>query len=130
MLRWVQTLPFREEDYWTYDHAIELVGGPLTGGVIRPGDGNQYQVRWGKAKHFVEAYRLAQQAVGWDATHGSSDDRERPASSQPPRDRVTATSSMVEDLERLAKLHADGLLSTIEFETAKRRVLGVDPASE
>jgi hypothetical protein len=117
MLRWVQTAPFRDHDYWTYDYALEIEGGPLMGAVIRTPDGKQFQRRWGRAKSFGEMFRLAQQAVAWQHDHSVTTSAVASKPSGDP-DPVAA-------LERLAELRQQGLLDDEEFNAAKRKVLGL-----
>jgi hypothetical protein len=57
-LRWIQTFPTRTDDFWSYDYPIEANGSMGSGGVIATVSGDQFQVRWGKAKSFAALYRL------------------------------------------------------------------------
>lgn len=117
-LRWIQTIPTRTDEYWSYDYSLEISGGPVVGGVLRTPDGNQFQVRWAKAKDFAEVYRIVQQALIWDSDHAVV------PSPAPPSAAGGAHDDLVGQLERLAALKRDGVLSEEEFIAAKRRLLG------
>ncbi len=47
----------------------------------------------------------------------------------PPAPPAQAEQSPLEELERLAKLHEEGILTDEEFSAAKARQLGIDPAT-
>lgn len=112
-LRWVQTLPGRSDDYWGYDYKIEIAGGMGQGGVIRTPEGHQFQARWGKVKQFRELYNAMQHAAAWDAEHQP----------QPTPVVVQNAAGLSDELEKLAALRAQGVLSDEEFQDAKRKLL-------
>ena len=112
-LRYVQTLPGRSENYWGYDYKLEIAGGMGQGGVIRTQEGEQFQARWGKVKQFRELYNAMQHASAWDAEH-------KP---QPMPVIVQNAPGLSEEIEKLAALRAQGVLSDEEFQDVKRRLL-------
>jgi Short C-terminal domain len=116
-LRWVQTLPVKLNEYWPYDYSLELDGAYISGGMIRTASGDQFQVRYGKAKSFVEVYQIAQQAIAWE----ESQPVQAPADTIPP----AKESDLSSQLSALASLHAAGALTDVEFTTAKARLLGL-----
>jgi hypothetical protein len=54
-----------------------------------------------------------------------STDQEKREISEPESENITRGVSLVENLEALSKLHSDGILTEEEFNTAKRRLLGL-----
>ena len=112
-LRFVQTFPGRSENYWGYDYKLEIAGGMGQGGVIRTQEGEQFQARWGKVKQFRELYNAMQHASAWDAEH----------TPQPTPVVVQNAPGLSDELEKLAGLHAKGILNDEEFQDAKRRLL-------
>jgi hypothetical protein len=112
-LRYVQTLPGRSENYWGYDYKLEIAGGMGQGGVIRTQEGEQFQARWGKVKQFRELYNTMQHAAAWDAEH-------KP---QPTPVVVQNAPGLSDELEKLAALHAQGVLNDEEFQDAKQKLL-------
>ena len=82
-LRWVRAHPSYREDFWSYESSIAVEGSFAMGGIIRTSDGNQFQMRWGKAKKFVEMYHLIQQAFAYDSD-GSGDSADTETAVLPP----------------------------------------------
>ena len=112
-LRYVQTLPGRTDDYFGYDYKVEIAGGMGQGGVIRTPDGNQFQARWGKVKQFRELYNAMQHASAWDAEH-------KPL---PTPVVVQNAPGLSDQLEKLAALRTQGILTDDEFKDAKQKLL-------
>ena len=108
-LRYVQTFPGRSENYWPYTYKLEIAGGMGQGGVIRSPEGEQFQARWGKVKQFREIYNAMQHASAWDADN-------KP---QPTPVVVQNAPGLSEELEKLAALRAQGILTDAEFQDAK-----------
>jgi hypothetical protein len=120
-LRWIQTVPGRRADYWDYSYPIEVVGGPMQSTVVRVVSGDQFQMRWSKAKALSEIYQYLQQAIAWEVQHQET---------EAPTPRVGTTGEFARgdglgsELERIAGLYQQGLLTNEEFSQAKERLLG------
>lgn len=118
-LRYIQTLPTRNENFWSYDYKIDVHGGIGQGGIIETESGDLFQTRWGKAKHFRELYSAMQHAAAWEAANGGRPEAEVVSRAPEP----TPPQSLSGEIERLAELHARGVLNDDEFQLAKRRVI-------
>jgi hypothetical protein len=81
--------------------------------VIRTQEGEQFQARWGKVKQFRELYNAMQHAAAWDVEH-------KP---QPTPVVVQNAPGLSDELEKLAALRAQGVLTEDEFQNAKQRLL-------
>jgi hypothetical protein len=117
-LRWIQTLPFREDDFWPYNTVLQV-----SGNVITTSDGMNFQVGFGhlglasNARKFAALYRAIPQAKAWEDDHAQAlaPPSEEPSTSRP--------LDLAEQLEKIARLHSGGLLTDDEFAQAKKRLL-------
>jgi hypothetical protein len=119
-LRWVRRLPTRAEDMWPYDQKVSASSiGP--GGILHVGDLN-FQCKGmfsGKsAKRFVEACRAMQQALVWESDH--TDKQVVTAITTHP----SGGGSLAKEIQELAALHEQGILSADEFAAAKQKLVG------
>ena len=112
-LRWIQTFPRRQDDFWTYGNPLEV-----SGHVITTPDGLQFQTPAAHARRFTALYRVAQQAWHWEAGHAGEGPEltDRSKSSD-------ATADVADQLERIAQLLEKGLLTPDEFSQAKAKLL-------
>lgn len=120
MLRWVRRLPTRAEDMWGYDRKVAASSmGP--GGILHVCDLN-FQCKGmfsGKAaKRFVEAHNAMQQALAWESDHT---DKQVVTAITEPRG---GGASLAEEIQQLADLHEQGVLSAEEFAAAKQKLVG------
>jgi len=122
-LRYVQTIPTRADNFWSYDFKVDVSGGVAQGGIIQTASGDLFQTRWGRARNFRDLYAAMQQAAVWDAENAPEPTpvtvMSRPAPQQLPN------STLSEELERLGALRERGHLTDEEFQAAKRQVLGL-----
>lgn len=119
VLRWVQTIPSRSNGYWPYDYALELAGGITSGGVLRTMSGDQFQVRYSKAKSFLAAYQVIQQAHIWELSNP-------PASAPIAAPAASAVhGDLAGQLTSIIAMHSSGSISDEEFTAAKSRLLGL-----
>ena len=118
-LRWIQTLPIRDDDFWSYENALQV-----SGNVITTSDGMNFQVGFGNlglgshARKFAALYRAIQQAKAWEADHAQAN---TPASQNAPS--ASGPVDLADQLEKIARLHDGGVLTDEEFAQAKKRLL-------
>jgi DNA-directed RNA polymerase subunit RPC12/RpoP len=112
-LRWVQTFPRRQDDFWPYENPLMLDGHVL----VTP-EGLQFQAPARAARSFAALYRVAQQAWNWEDEH--ADDEQVAVDSSPSS---VNSSDMAGQLERLGRLFEKGLLTPEEFTEAKTKLL-------
>ena len=93
-LRWIQTSPHRQDDFWTYANPLQLDGHIL----VTP-EGLQFQAHRRAARSFVAIYRVAQQAWNWEESHPDGE-----AVNVPTSDSSANSSDIAGQLERLAQL--------------------------
>lgn len=113
-IRWVRRIGYHDEEFWSYEQAIEWKRSGAAG-LILLGNGAQFQARRASAKRFVSIYRLAQQALAWDDTREAM-----PAPSSSPQ---VVAPDLSAQMQQLADLYTQGLLSEQEFAQAKQRLL-------
>jgi hypothetical protein len=117
-LRWIGTFPTRQDDLWAYDYKLEYKGASLTKAVITSVSGDQFQTWRTRGKPFVEMYNVIQQAMAWDAAHADQIVVDAALTS------ATAPSgSLADELQKLAEMHAQGILSPEEFTAAKQKLM-------
>jgi len=116
-LRWIRTFPGRADDQWGYDYKLEYKGISITKAVIILGSGDQFQTYRTRAKPFVQMVNVIQQAMMWDAAH--TDQTVVEALSTP----VLPAGSLSEELQKLAEMHQQGILTPEEFAAAKQKLM-------
>ena len=116
-LRWIRTFPGRADDQWGYDYKLEYKGISLTKAVIILGSGDQFQTYRSRAKPFVQMVNVIQQAMMWDADNTEQMVVDAMATSAPP------PSSLAEELQKLADMHQQGILTPEEFAAAKQKLM-------
>jgi putative oligomerization/nucleic acid binding protein len=120
-LRWIQTIPVRDNDLWTYDNSLLVNHRAL----VTP-DGLQFQLGSAHgARRFAELYRVAQQASLWDEANPIDETVATTMSPLVPQltTQPSASPDMVDQLERLAQLSEKGLITPEEFTQAKNKLL-------
>jgi hypothetical protein len=114
-LRWIRTFPNRAQDAWGYEYKLEYRGLSITKAVLELGTGDLFQTYRTRAKPFAEMYGVIGEAVAWENAHAAETIID--AAAQSP------SSSLADELQKLASLHDQGVLSAEEFAAAKARLV-------
>lgn len=126
-LRWVQTgvdlvwfrIPWKDDDYFDYGLAMDRSGKVLSIG------GSLFQVRGrGRAKRFIELFKLIQQALMWQNQREAQAAVELQAMAALGSTGASPTDT-VGELHRLSELRDQGVLSEAEFSQAKQKLLAL-----
>jgi hypothetical protein len=113
-LRWIRTFPSRADDSWGYDYKLEYKGISLTKAVLILGTGDQFQTYRTRGKPFVGMYNVIQEAMAWEAAH--ADEMILDAA-------VATPSSLSDEIQKLAAMHEQGILTAEEFAAAKQKLM-------
>lgn len=117
-LRWIRTFPSRAQDSWGYDYKLDYKGISITKAVLILGTGDQFQTYRTRAKPFAAMYNVIQEAMAWEAAHANEMVLDAVATPAAP------SASLAEELQKLAALHEQGILTSEEFASAKQRLVG------